>query len=138
LIEQLVLHDDVYELAKSIAFNNFFPSEPLVVVREDRKLMVIEGNRRLAACKLLLSPEAAPEDFRDRFRALAAKVDQNSLRAIPIVIAPSRGKTVPLVIALSWFSVKWRVAVSGKLLNSAAARREFSRHRGLSFDEVFA
>ena len=39
---------------------------------------------------------------------------------------------------LSWFSVKWRVAVSGKLLNSAAARREFSRHRGLSFDEVFA
>jgi hypothetical protein len=39
-------------------------------------------------------------------------------------------------VLVSWFSVKWRVAVLGKLLSSAAARREFSRHRGLSFDEV--
>lgn len=37
---------------------------------------------------------------------------------------------------LSWFSLKWRVAVFDKLLSSAAARRGFSRHRGLSFDEV--
>jgi hypothetical protein len=40
-------------------------------------------------------------------------------------------------LLMSWFSVKWRVAVFGKLSYSAAARREFSRHRGLSFDEVF-
>ena len=39
---------------------------------------------------------------------------------------------------VSWFSLKWKVPVLGKLLNSAAARREFSRHRGLSFDEVLA
>ena len=38
---------------------------------------------------------------------------------------------------LCWFSLKWKVAVLDKLLNSAAARREFSRHGGLSFDEVF-
>jgi len=38
---------------------------------------------------------------------------------------------------VSWFSLKWKVPVLGKLLNSAAARREFSRHGGLSFDEVF-
>ena len=37
---------------------------------------------------------------------------------------------------VSWFSVKWRVAVLGKLLSSAASRREFSRHGGLSFEEV--
>jgi len=39
---------------------------------------------------------------------------------------------------VSWFSVKWRVAVLGNLLSSAATRREFSRHGGLSFDEVRA
>jgi hypothetical protein len=27
---------------------------------------------------------------------------------------------------MSWFSVKWRAAVLGKLLSSADARREFS------------
>jgi len=41
-------------------------------------------------------------------------------------------------VEVSWFSVKWRVAVFCKLLYSAAARREFLRHRGLSFDAVFA
>jgi len=41
------------------------------------------------------------------------------------------------IVGVSWFSVKWRVAVWGKLLNSAAARREFSRHGGLSFEEVW-
>jgi hypothetical protein len=35
---------------------------------------------------------------------------------------------------MSWFSVKWKVPVPSKLLNSAAARREFFRHGGLSFD----
>ena len=29
---------------------------------------------------------------------------------------------------MSWFNVKWKVPVSSKLLNSAAARREFLRH----------
>jgi hypothetical protein len=33
---------------------------------------------------------------------------------------------------MSGFSVKWRVAVLGKRRNSAAARREFSRHGDLS------
>ena len=32
-----------------------------------------------------------------------------------------------LVTYVSWFSLKWRVAVWDKLLNSAASRREFSR-----------
>ena len=42
------------------------------------------------------------------------------------------------MLLVSWFSVKWRVAVFCKLPYSAAARREFSRHGGLSFDEVRA
>lgn len=99
LIAELVLHDDVYDLAKNIAANGFFPSEPLVAVKEGSKLFVVEGNRRLAACKLLVSPEAAPKEFESKFRSLSEKFDQNSLKAIPVLIAPSRGSTVPLVIA---------------------------------------
>ena len=131
LIEQLVSHDDVYELAKSIALNDFFPSEPLVVVREDRRLIVIEGNRRLAACKLLVSPEAAPEDFRDRFKVLAAKVDQNTLKAIPIVIAPSRAKTVPLVIARHTAAQieRWAPAMQANFYNNLLGQ-------GMSIEDV--
>jgi hypothetical protein len=48
----------VDEVAMSIAARGYFPHEPLFVDEEGGKLVVIEGNRRLAAVKLLLDPEA--------------------------------------------------------------------------------
>lgn len=47
---------DVKELVMSIAASGFFPHEPLIVAHESGKNTVIEGNRRLAAVKLLLDP----------------------------------------------------------------------------------
>jgi hypothetical protein len=43
----------VEEVALSIAANGYFPHEPLFVTRETAGLVVIEGNRRLAAVRLL-------------------------------------------------------------------------------------
>ena len=54
----------VEELAMSIAYNGYFPHEPLFIEKEDAKLYVIEGNRRLAAVKLLLDP-----GLRERLKA---------------------------------------------------------------------
>lgn len=45
----------VDEIALSIAANGFFRQEPLFATREDRRFIVVEGNRRLAAVKLLLN-----------------------------------------------------------------------------------
>ena len=50
---------DVEELALSIAAAGFFRHEPLIVAQEGGKYVVIEGNRRLAAVKLLLDPRLA-------------------------------------------------------------------------------
>ena len=47
---------DVRELVLSIVASGFFQHEPLIVVRENGKNVVIEGNRRLAAVKILLEP----------------------------------------------------------------------------------
>ena len=47
---------DVKELVMSIAASGFFRHEPLIVAQETRKNVVIEGNRRLAAVKVLLEP----------------------------------------------------------------------------------
>ncbi len=52
---------DVRELALSIAASGFFRHEPLIVSREGGTNVVIEGNRRLAAVKLLLNPTLASE-----------------------------------------------------------------------------
>ena len=52
---------DVKELVMSIAASGFFPHEPLVVAQENGKNVVIEGNRRLAAVKVLLNSTLAEE-----------------------------------------------------------------------------
>lgn len=47
----------VDEVALSVATNGFWEYEPLLATREGNRLIVIEGNRRLAAVRLLLSDE---------------------------------------------------------------------------------
>ena len=47
---------DVRELVLSIAASGFFQHEPMIVMGENGKNVVIEGNRRLAAVKALLDP----------------------------------------------------------------------------------
>ena len=44
----------VNELVDSIATTGYWPHEVLFAIEQDGKLVVIEGNRRLAAVKLLL------------------------------------------------------------------------------------
>ncbi|MFO0797090.1 MAG: ParB N-terminal domain-containing protein [Gemmataceae bacterium] len=65
----------VDELAMSIATNGFFEHEPLFVAEEHGKKVVIEGNRRLAAVKILLS-----EDYRRRLRITDLPVISDELR----------------------------------------------------------
>ena len=52
---------DVRELVLSIAASGFFRHEPLIVAQESGRNVVIEGNRRLAAVKVLLDPGLADE-----------------------------------------------------------------------------
>ncbi|WP_431230280.1 ParB N-terminal domain-containing protein [Paenarthrobacter nicotinovorans] len=54
---------NLIDLMRSIATQGFFPGEPLLVSPHETnhsEWVVIEGNRRLAATKLLLQPELAP------------------------------------------------------------------------------
>jgi hypothetical protein len=54
----------IEEVAMSIAYNGYFVHEPLFIEEHGKDLVVIEGNRRLAAVKLLLD-----KSLRDRLRA---------------------------------------------------------------------
>ena len=47
---------DVREVMLSIAASGYFQHEPLIVAQEDGKNIVVEGNRRLAAVRVLLDP----------------------------------------------------------------------------------
>ncbi len=72
---------DVEELALSIAASGYFPHEPVIVAMEGGSNVVIEGNRRLAAVKLLCQP-APGRDFNDRIPRISPE-RRESLARIP-------------------------------------------------------
>ena len=50
---------DIQELVQSIVASGYFEQEPLIVAKENRNFVVIDGNRRLAAVKVILDPDIA-------------------------------------------------------------------------------
>ena len=63
IINLLYQEDELSELLSSIAANGYLDFEPLVVLDEgsDEAYTVLEGNRRLAAVRLIKDPELAAE-----------------------------------------------------------------------------
>ena len=98
LAAQLIEHDKVYELAKDIAEQGYFPTEVLIGVEEGGRKVILEGNRRLAALKLLLSPEFAPSKYQKRFQALHARVAPETISKVRVVFAPSRDEAAPIIV----------------------------------------
>ncbi len=99
LIADMVENDKVYDLTKNIVDNGYYPVEALIIVEEQKKKYVVEGNRRLAALKLLLSPEIGPENWERRFRALANRIDPNTIRKVKVIRAPSREAAAPVIMS---------------------------------------
>lgn len=76
---------DVRELMLSIAASGYFKHEPVIVARERDKNVVIEGNRRLAAVKLLLYP-ALRKGLKGSMPSATEEIRQ-SIETIPCVLS---------------------------------------------------
>lgn len=99
LIAELVEHDKVYELAKSIVADGYYPLEHLIAVESDGKAVVVEGNRRLASLKLLINPELAPDEKAAKsFRMLSNKIALDAIDKVATIYAPSREAAAPLIM----------------------------------------
>lgn len=100
LLADLVENDKVYDLAKGIVENGYYPVESLIYVEDNGKKYVLEGNRRLAALKLLISPDMSPnKSWERRFRALANRIDPNAIRKVKVIKAPSREAAAPAIMS---------------------------------------
>ena len=61
IIKRLHEQADLMELVESIAANGYLDLEPLFIVEEKGDKVIVEGNRRVAAIKLLKDPALAKE-----------------------------------------------------------------------------
>lgn len=75
----------VDEIVLSIAANGYFPYEPLFATKEDGRLVVVEGNRRLAAVRLLVNADLRRDVGATDLPSIDATAKQ-ALDLLPVVI----------------------------------------------------
>lgn len=94
IMEEIFNAGDVKEMAKSIAKTGYFPDQRVVVIRkgDGGRFIVIEGNRRVSACKCLLNPSKTPSKHARSMNRWAVQAEpfKPSFEKIPVVIAPNR------------------------------------------------
>ena len=65
IIAHLYRAEDLGELLQSIAANGYMDIEPLIVLEENGRLIVLEGNRRFAAIRLFREADIAQQIFKE-------------------------------------------------------------------------
>ena len=94
---KLLAHEDVVKLAIGIVeFGGLMPGERIIVCKENRKYVVVEGNRRTCACQLLLNPELVPDKFKKKF-PIASQELKDAIVAIKADVAPDRDTAEPTI-----------------------------------------
>ncbi len=88
LLNYLIRTASLVELIKSIGERGFFAGEPLLLVKESEKYVVVEGNRRVSALKLLQDPDKAKE----LINSIKDAVESSEVQPIdiPAIIFPDR------------------------------------------------
>ncbi len=87
IIDWLWRNKSVGEVLDSISAQGYWPHEELFASQEDEKLVVIEGNRRLAAVLILLSPTR-----QERLKITGLKRPSrrilDSVKKLPVIVCP--------------------------------------------------
>jgi hypothetical protein len=91
MLQALIAHEGVIQLAKQINnFSGLFPSKRIIVVRADDRFIVVEGNRRVSACKLLLKPWLAVHTELEQQIPIIDERTRENLNNVPVIVAATR------------------------------------------------
>lgn len=89
--------EEVLDLARGIERNKgLFYGERIIVTDENGRYVVLEGNRRVAACQMLLSPSLIPKDFKVRFPQASAAT-KVTIRSVMADVSPNRAEAEPIL-----------------------------------------
>lgn len=140
--------EDVLRIAKSIANNGYHRSAVAIACKENGKLIVLDGNRRLAACQLLLNPKLATNaKDKKELEELNKKIDKQRLKNIKITVAPSRKEAEKEIwdihvnrLLKSWEQLQrlrmYKNLIDDKELNIESAAKEYGTTKGRFANEL--
>ena len=90
IIEHLLKYSDVIKLAQRInEVGELHGSEIITCTKKGDKFVVLEGNRRTCACKLLLDRKLIPEQYRNNFPFITEHAKAN-IKKVMVTLYPNR------------------------------------------------
>ena len=90
IILYLLTHEGIIELAKKInTSGGLLLGERIIACTENNRYVVLEGNRRLCAIKLLLNPNLIPDIYKSEFPVVDSRTRKN-IQSISIDLVDSR------------------------------------------------
>lgn len=100
IVQDLFSNESVLTLVDGIAKVGYLTHEIPIVVRRNGKLVVVEGNRRVAALKTIQNPYLAPV-FQSQITKIASTIpNRGSLRTIQVKLAPNDDDATRLIGAI--------------------------------------
>ena len=97
LRQKLLDLEDVLELARGINKNGgLMFGERIITLRIGSAHTVLEGNRRIAACQMLLDPALIPTAYKSRFPVVSAET-RKRVAKVQCDVAPSREAAEPIL-----------------------------------------
>ena len=94
---KLLKYEEVTDLAKKLAEGGLLPGERPIVVKENGQYIVLEGNRRICASKLLLNRELIPPEYRRGFPTITTADQVELLKKIKVDVSPDRRTAEPIL-----------------------------------------
>lgn len=101
LLKEISRRYDIKDLLSSFSQHGYFTEEPLIGVPKDskeistaKKFVIVEGNRRLAALKILLSKENQELVGAKKIPTFDKKI-RAKLNPVPVKVYPSREDIIP-------------------------------------------
>ncbi|CCJ32847.1 ParB/Srx family N-terminal domain-containing protein [Caloramator australicus] len=141
IIEYLLEFEEVHELAKSINENGgLMLGERLIVVKENDIYIVLEGNRRACACKLLLNRALIPKKYENKI-PFANPTTLSNIEKIEVDIADTRESAQSALAAKHIDGIKkWSTLSKQKffvnLFDNGKSVKEISEITGISETKV--
>jgi hypothetical protein len=99
IIHDLFHNEKAFSLVESICKIGLLTHEVPIALKRDGKLVVVEGNRRVAALKAIQNPYLAPE-HQARITKATQGVNRDALRSISVKLAPSEDDANQLIAAI--------------------------------------
>ncbi|MEZ5359921.1 MAG: hypothetical protein R3F48_13970 [Candidatus Zixiibacteriota bacterium] len=136
IINDLFLNEGAMSIVESIYQIGYFPDEPPVVVKENNRYVVLDGNRRIVSLKAMLSPNITPSKFSKRIVKMMA--ERQPIEDVSVHVATSRDEAMEYLAAKHtkttrkpWSPLRRAYFYYAQIENGQSVEKLMERYKGV-------